>query len=170
MRIDVEATLRNVAGPIVARGLHVEVRGAHRLPASGPVIVASADGDERSRLIVRFVLRRPVHLLDASVGPAVDVQLDAVARLAAGEAVAFTGDQPRPGFVVLASGAPVTPVFLAMDTVSGSRTLFVGEPTCPPAPLADADPASVADARAASEWVRQLLADFTREMKKRVPV
>lgn len=170
MRVDLEATLRNVAGPVLARGLNVEVRGAHRVPVSGPVILVCARGDERSRLIVRFLLRRPVHLIDAAPGPAVDAQLDAVTRLAAGEVVAFAGDHPRPGFAVLASGAPVIPLEVTTDVVSRSRTLFVGEPSSPPPSLVGADPASLTDTRATSEWVRQLLADFADDMRKRVPV
>jgi len=169
MKVNLEATLRNVAGPVVARALRVEVRGAHRLPTSGPVIVVCGQGDEQSRWVMRTLLRRPIHVLPSAEGPVIDVQLDAVDRLSRGEAIGFAGGVPAPGFVLLASGAPVTPIDLVEDPVVGTRTLFVGEAAPVPASLLGADPASIAETRSASEWVRQLLTDFRGEVRKRVP-
>lgn len=170
MRVNLEATLRNVAAPVVARVLHVEVRGAHRLPTLGPVVVVSSRGDEKSRWVMRTLLRRPVHVLPNADGPAIDVQLDAVDRLERGEAIGIAGGGPAPGFVVLASAAPVTPIDLVADPISGTRTLFVGDAAAVPASFADADPASLADTRSASEWVRQLVTDFRDDVRRRVPV
>lgn len=170
MRINLEATLRNVAAPVVARGLRVDVRGAHRLPPSGPVVVVCGLGDEKSRWVMRTLLRRPVHVLPGVEGPSIDVQLGAVDRLGRGEAIGIAGGQPPPGFVVLASGAPVTPVELIVDPVAGSRILFVGDPRHVPPALAGADPASIADTRATAEWVRQEMADFIDDVRRRVPV
>jgi hypothetical protein len=98
------------------------------------------------------------------------VQLEAVDRLGRGEAIGIAGGQPPPGFVVLASGAPVTPVELIEDPVAGSRILFVGDPRHVPPVLAGADPASIAETRATSEWVRQEMADFIDDVRRRVPV
>lgn len=165
-----EATLRNVAGPIVARALKVEVRGAHRVPPRGPLIVVALGSDEATRWVLRSLLPRPVHVVRAPQGAAIDAQLDAVGRLAIGEAIAFAGGHPPPGFVVLASDAPVLPAEIAVDPISGHRTLFLGEATDLPESFADADPASLARARAATEWVRQLVADFSSEARRRVPV
>ncbi|MBM3669873.1 MAG: hypothetical protein FJW97_07660 [Actinobacteria bacterium] len=170
MRVNLEATLRNVAAPVVARLLRVEVRGAHRLPTAGPVIVASSGGDEQTRWVMRTLLRRPVHVLPNLNGPAIDAQLDAVDRLLRGEAVGFAGSVPAPGFVVLASGAPAVPIDLVEDPVAGTRTLFVGDAIVTPGSLTDADPASLADARSASEWVRQVVTDFRNDVRRRVPV
>ena len=170
MRVDVGATLRNLAGPVVARALRVEVRGAHRVPRRGPLVVACQDGDEGTRWILRSLLPRPVHVVPGDEGPAIDVQFDAVSRLAEGQAVAFAGAHPAPGFTALASGAPVLPADIATDPVSGQRTLFLGDPHDLPATLAGADPASLASARASSEWVRQLVADFATDVRRRVPV
>lgn len=170
MRINLEATLRNVAAPVVARVLRVEVRGAHRLPTSGPVVVVGGTSDEQFRWVMRSLLRRPVHVLPNAEGPAIDMQLDAVERLSRGEAVGFAGTTPAPGFVVLASAAPVTPIDLVADPISGTRTLFVGDASAVPASFADADPASLADMRSASEWVRQLVTDFRDDVRRRVPV
>jgi hypothetical protein len=170
MSVNLEATLRNVAAPVVARLLRVEVRGAHRLPTLGPVVVVSSRGDEQSRWVMRTLLRRPVHVLPNAGGLAIDVQFDAVERLARGEAIGIAGGVPAPGFVVLASRAPVTPIELVEDPVAGTRTLFVGDVLAVPTSLADADPASLADTRSASEWVRQLVTDFRDEMRRRVPV
>jgi hypothetical protein len=169
MKVNGQATLRNVAAPLVARVLRVEVRGAHRLPSSGPVIVACAHADDRSRWIMRTLLRRPVHVLPSIDGPAIDMQLDAVGRLSRGEAVGFAGLVPPPGFVVLASGSPVTPVDIVGDPTAGTRTLFVGDAVQVPPSLADEDAASMAGTRFASEWVRQLVTDFRDRVRRRVP-
>ena len=169
MRVNLEATLRNVAAPVVARVLHVEVRGAHRLPTLGPVVVVSSRGDEQSRWVMRTLLRRPVRVLPNEDGPAIDVQLDAVDRLACGWAIGIAGGVPAPGFVVLASRAAVTPIELVEDPVAATRTLFVGDAVAVPPSLADADPASLASTRSVSEWVRQLATDFGGDMRRRVP-
>ena len=121
MRVDVGATLRNLAGPVVARALRVEVRGAHRVPRRGPLVVACQDGDEGTRWILRSLLPRPVHVVPGDEGPAIDVQFDAVSRLAEGQAVAFAGAHPAPGFTALASGAPVLPADIATDPVGDQR-------------------------------------------------
>ena len=169
MRPNLEATLRNLAGPLVARAFKVEVRGAHRVPRRGPVILVSLGDDEVTRWMLRSLLPRPVHVVRASQGPAIDAQFDAVEHLVTGGAIAFAGDQPRPGFAILAGDAPLLPVEIVMDRVSGQRTMFVGEPADVPESFADADPASLASTRAASEWARQLVADFASDMRRRVP-
>lgn len=164
-----EATLRNVAGPILARAWKIEVRGAHRVPPHGALVVVALSDDEMTRWVLRSLLPRPVHVVRSTEGPAVDAQFEAVQRLTEGEAIGFAGAHPPPGFVVLAGDAPVLPAEIAMDPVSGQRTLFLGDPTNVPESFAAADPASITSTRAASEWVRQLVVDFATDARRRVP-
>lgn len=169
MRPNLDATVRNVVGPLVARALKVEVRGAHNVPPRGPLIVIALTSDETTRWVLRSLLPRPVHIVRALEGAAIDAQFEAVERLVAGEAIAFAGAHPPPGFVVLASDAPIVPAEIAMDPVSGQRTLFLGVPIDVPESWSSADPASLARTRAASEWVRQHVSDFAQEVRRRVP-
>lgn len=184
----VSATIRNFLGPITSAAARVEVRGAHHLPATGACILVSAQSGPVAEWILKTTLPRPVRVIRPFINPeealgtppiishlvediafesetAIDAQIAALEILRGGEAVGICGALPTPGFLLLASRAPLVPVAMAE---ARSRVVVLGEAIALPEQLQEASAASRDACAAADEWARQHIADHETWASRRV--
>ena len=184
----VSATVRNFLGPITSAAARVEVRGAHHLPESGACILVSTQLGPVAEWILKTTLPRPVRVLRPFINPegavgtppivshlvediafesetAIDAQFAALEALLGGEVVAICGALPAPGFLLLASRAPLVPVAIAE---ARSRVVVLGEAIALPDQLQEASAASRDACAAADEWARQRIADHEAWALRRV--
>lgn len=184
----VSATVRNFLGPITSAAARVEVRGAHYLPTTGGCLLVSTQSGPAAEWILKTTLPRPVRVLRPFIDPedavgtppiishlvediafesetAIDAQFAALEALLGGEAVGICGVLPAPGFLLLASSAPLVPVAIAE---ARSRVVVLGEAIALPDPLQEASAASRDACSAADEWARQRIADHEAWASRRV--
>lgn len=184
----VSATVRNFLGPITTAAARVEIREAHHLPATGACLLISSQSGPMAEWVLKTTLSRPIRMIRPFIHPehsvgtppvisylvadisfenetAIDAQFAALEILRGGEAVGICGALPAPGFLLLASGAPLVPVAI---TEARSRVVALGEAIALPDQLRQASAASRDACAAADEWARQRIADHEAWASRRV--
>jgi len=183
-RLNVAASVRNVLGPVLRLAYPSDVWGAHHLPMSGPVLVVGDQPELLAGGLVKAAAPRPVHVIGTPaamqavppalmqaagdlpcVQPGIDAAASALHLLASDEAVVALGPTPAPGYLAVASGAPIVTVVVigAAGRVSTDPPRLRARIEVRFGPARDlgvpGDPCAIATVRAAGERIRQMIVD-----------
>lgn len=181
------AHARNLVGPVVRSTYRITVHDAQNMPATGPLLLLCNWTNIAAPAVLKAALPRPIHVWAAGPaalpGPLLSVTGDlaiperragvralreAVRYLQEGEVVAACGPKDL-GYALAVTGvavqtigveAPVTKRPTDPPSRKSPITLHVGAVRHLPERMRSSSPTR-AVVRAANEWARQLLVDFT---------